>query len=316
MGQHDGGEAHLVAPQSRRSRPARARPGPRGRRAPSPPRCRPPGGPPESLDIMRAMSASRAAGASHPRIVEARHLLEDDLEQDGHEVLALEGRLAGEALVEDAAEREDVRARVDVRSAVRLLRRHVRGRADHGAARRGPLRVGERGQAEVDDLGLPQRAAGEEDVARLEIAVHDPSRVRRAERPPEVLAERRGLARRERRAPDPRRQILPVDPLHRQVPQALGGDAVGDVAHDAGVMELRQRQGLALEAQLLLVEGRAQEHLERHRRLRSEIAGPVHGAHAAARGEPLDGETLVDEVSGAHDRSAGRGTAGAALHVT
>ena len=63
-----------------------------------------------------------------------RHQVED-LEHDRGHVLAGERRLAGEHLVEDHAEREDVRARLGA-LARDLLGRHVARRAEHDAGLR------------------------------------------------------------------------------------------------------------------------------------------------------------------------------------
>ena len=48
----------------------------------------------------------------------------------------MNARPPGQALEEDAAEREDVGARVEVAIAARLLRRHVARRAERGAGHR------------------------------------------------------------------------------------------------------------------------------------------------------------------------------------
>src|SRR5262249_34491649 len=71
-----------------------------------------------------------------PRDADARRLLEQDLREHGHHVLAGERRLADQALVQQAAEREHVGARVDVAITFRLLGRHVTRRADHDAGAR------------------------------------------------------------------------------------------------------------------------------------------------------------------------------------
>src|SRR5205085_10677894 len=64
-----------------------------------------------------------------PERANARHGLLEVLERNGHEVLALEGRAAGEQLEEEDAERVLVRAGVD-RLAPRLFRRDVVARAE------------------------------------------------------------------------------------------------------------------------------------------------------------------------------------------
>ena len=98
----------------------------------------------------------------------------------------------GEHLVEHAAERVEVGAAVDG-IARDLLGRHVLGRPEDGEAAqralpvgRGPLArlsVERDGHAEVEQLDLGRLAvAGQHQVLRLEVAVHEARRVRRLER--------------------------------------------------------------------------------------------------------------------------------------
>ena len=78
-----------------------------------------------------------------PQLAEPRRLVEQDLREHRHHMIAGERRRAGQRLEQHAAEREHVRARADVAIASRLLRRHVAGRADHDAgARRELVTVG------------------------------------------------------------------------------------------------------------------------------------------------------------------------------
>jgi hypothetical protein len=146
------------------------------------------------------------------------------LEDRGHRVgrrVSLERPLAREHLVEDRAEREDVRARVR-RPSAHLLRGHVAERAEDDAglcrargraARRGRhvrrrrfrFRLDELGQTEIEDLdprrGRPgscskrrsRSASAERDDGRTLIATSRPSRGSRARQtspmPPAPMAE-------------------------------------------------------------------------------------------------------------------------------
>ena len=88
------------------------------------------------------------------REVHGRRLLGQDLHEDHRDALAREGLAAGEALVEHAAEREEIGAAVDPH-ALRLLGGHVVGRAHDRAGAR-EVRAGlELGDAEVHHLHLP-----------------------------------------------------------------------------------------------------------------------------------------------------------------
>ena len=107
--------------------------------------------------------------------------------------LPLERSSASQHLIEDDAEGEDVRPRVDP-GAPRLFRRHVGDRAEdlalarqvHSALRRSAREVGtgarglEPGQAEIQHLDAP--LARHHDVAGLQVAMHDAARVRRRQR--------------------------------------------------------------------------------------------------------------------------------------
>src|ERR1041384_3331100 len=73
-----------------------------------------------------------------------------DLVQGRWDVLAREHRVAGDRAVDDRGERVDIGAVIDVLAA-RLLRRHVRGCADHMALREGS-RSASLGHSEVQDL--------------------------------------------------------------------------------------------------------------------------------------------------------------------
>ena len=113
--------------------------------------------------------------------------------QDGVQCLdariAIERAPAGQQLEQHRAEREHIRAFVR-RLAADLFRRHVAGRAEHRVSR-GPqwrrhrpsieIRIADAklGDAEVENLHAP--VARDHHVLRLEIAVHDPLRVRRGE---------------------------------------------------------------------------------------------------------------------------------------
>ncbi len=98
--------------------------------------------------------------------------------------LALESAPAGDDLVEDEAERKNVRAVIGWKTA-RLLGRQIPHRAEHHAGarqrRRGsraafPLDRRAPCEAEVEDLDVP--VLSDEDVFGFQVAVHDPALVR------------------------------------------------------------------------------------------------------------------------------------------
>ena len=132
----------------------------------------------------------------------------------------------GEALEEHAAEREHVGARVDVRRAARLLGRHVAGRAEHRAGARQP-RAPRRSRAMPKSSSLTRV-----DVAAARKRLHGlTSRwtMPRACAAAERLGDARARARRSRptvSAPrgEPLREVLALEPLHREVRLARGAE--------------------------------------------------------------------------------------------
>ena len=115
----------------------------------------------------------RRAGVGVPGRRDGRRV--DVLADHRRRVVAGERRLARDQLVEHAAERVEVGARRHL-AAERLLRRHVRDRADEHAVHRQPRLLERDGEPEVADLG--RAVGGEPDVAGLEVAVDDAVRVR------------------------------------------------------------------------------------------------------------------------------------------
>ena len=170
-------------------------------------RCR------RSFSRHRRISVRTAAGTVGGQRGPVRLAAQHRRERVAH-VLALERARPGEHLVEHAAERPHVTPLVR-RAPLRLLRRHVRRRAeDHADAghHRGDVIVGELrqvarrrarrircerfGQAEVQHLHLPVVREG--DVRRLEVAVDDPLLVRGLQRIRDLARDRHRLPERQR----------------------------------------------------------------------------------------------------------------------
>ena len=94
-----------------------------------------------------------------------------------------------------------------------------------------------------------ERAAHEEQVARLEVAVDDAEPVDGAERRRDARGRASTLsARVSALAGEPLGERLAVEPLHREVRLPRAVRAVRDVPHDAGEPERRERLRLAREA--------------------------------------------------------------------
>ena len=215
-----------------------------------------------------------------------------------------ERRLAGDELVEQRTEREEIGAVVDTLPA-ELLGRHV-----VGGAHRHP-RVGERrllrivGDAEVGDLYLA--SAAQQHVVGFEVTVHEPARV-------QLLEAVCDLERDERRDPRWERSHLlertgrvePVDVLAGDVGLAAPREAIVD-AHHIRVVDRGCGARFAQKAlfRLFLAGEIAAHPLEHDAPLELWLDREIHDAH------PAFGELALHLVTA--DPPAGRIGHGAAL---
>jgi len=208
---------------------------------------------------------------------------------------ALEGRRAGQAVVDDTCERVLVDPPVE-RAAVDLLRRQVVGGADDvllGGQRRA------RGQAfRQAEVAEPVVALLDQDVRRLDVAVDQAGRVRGVQRRTHLRGDARDLGRLlgaliAQQGAD----IGPAHQLHRDVERALDVAGVVD-RDDVGMVERGGQPRFAHET-LAEVAGQARrEQLERHGPPQMHVLGAVDDAHPAAA------EHVLDAV--ARDLGAGR----------
>ena len=225
--------------------------------------------------------------------------------EDRHELrLAGEGHLAGQAVVEDAAQRVHVGPAVHVALASDLLRSDVVDRAgeraragEPGAARHMPR------DAEVGDehptAVLP--SAFQQDGRRHQPTMDESARVRRVERGRAPRDDRtRGLRREPGLGPQQPPQIRPVDEPHREVEHALGLSGVID-RDDVRVIERRGRPTAAhepLAERIVLGQGGVQD-LQRDLTSQAEVTSQVDDRHRAAPEDRLDAMT---GKLGAHPR--------------
>ena len=175
----------------------------------------------------------------------------------------------GDALEEHEPERVDVGRGPD-RLAADLLGREVRRGADHHAGGGDVRGVGEDGDAEVRQVGA---ALGvEQDVARLDVAVHDAVAVHVGEGVRQGRPEGDDVAEAQRAAADAVGEGLALDELHDEVgAAALLADVVD--RHQAGVVHPRERLDLALPAGLVGLADAGREQLHRDVAAEQLVAG-------------------------------------------
>ena len=226
-----------------------------------------------------------------------RHVLQVTL-QDVHRRAAGERRLTGQALVEHATKRIQIRPRVPGLAAY-LLGCHVRARPDERAADVKPVAAFHRaqlcGEAEVHQHGCPVRS--NDDVRRRQVAEHEalPMEEGQGRAQPAIERER---PRQVRRFADPRRTLRAPDvvvvfaerparkQLHRVPRHPLAQPFVDDF-HDAGVIDAPERQDLAAKARNGAL-GRKTHGLQRYAPSRLRMLGSVHDPHATSAEHPTN----------------------------
>ena len=260
----------------------------------------------------QAHAGDRRQVGGHPGREPARRggLGVEDLGEQAGEGRRGERRPAGQQLVQRRAEAVDIGAAIDRADvAARLLRRHVRGRAEQ-RARAGQAAVGGRlaGEAEVGDDRPPAAVVGalDEHVGRLDVAVDDAEAVGLVQRDREVAGDRGLVLDRHRRGG--LRQRRAVDELEREVRAAGDLADLVDPTH-VGVIDARLGARLLGEAER---GGRidAADQLERDPAAEPAVARPVHHAHAALAELALD---LVAIPAGQAGRASRRGGLGRGL---
>ncbi len=236
--------------------------------------------------------------------------------EDVDEHLGVECAATGQHFIEDAAERKDVGAWVE-RAPLNLLGRHVADRADHHPLLRLPalglrLLVVQRAHPRADDFGEPEiehlgvAVAGDHDVLRLQIAMHDAGGMRFLQRVRDlghVLHQFPGVALlshdlAQRGAVDQLRDdVVRGAPVTREpaLTDAVDGEDVRmiEAGDDLG-LALESRQGVFI---LLQMFG---ENLDGHEAIEARIARAIHLPHTA-RPERRD-HLVVPELGSAGNR--------------
>ena len=211
---------------------------------------------------------------------------------------ARERRPAGEHLEGHDRRREQVGAGVD-RRARKLLRRGVLRRADEhpgsGERRRGDVHRRHRpGQPEVEQL---QPGRGEEDVRRLEIAMHDALAVQDRQGVEHDGGSAHRIVGRHRAAGQPVGERLAFDELHRDIGAPVGGAEVEHLADE----RMHDPRGHARFAGEPIAGSRISrvgtQDLQRHAAFEALVERFVDDAHAALA-QPADDAEMADDLAG------------------
>ena len=209
-----------------------------------------------------------------------------------------EGDLAGEDVVEGAAQRIDVAARVDRARMPRLLWRDVVERPHGGAVAGDLLFLGQvDGEAEVRQLGRP--VARDQDVERVDVAVDQPLLLGVLEPERHLADQPRGGARWHRAVlGDDRPEVLALDELHHEVALAVRFPLVVD-PDEVLVLELGADPRLALEARdgPRVIDALGREDLDGDPPVQPRILGEVDPAHPPLP-DHLEQDVAVDLEAG------------------
>ena len=200
-----------------------------------------------------------------------------------------EGRLSGEHFVEHAAEAVQVAAPVEVLAPHGLLRTHVRRCADRDAGLRQPLPGGRRDRPGNPEIGHHSVPRLEQDVLRLDVAVHHVVTVGKGERVGDFARDLQCLVERQ--------LLLPVEPVAQRFALDEGHDEVDEAV---GLARIVQRQDVGmmqpggdvdLEQKPLRPHRRRQlgtQHLHRHVAMVLQVLGEVDRGHAAGAALALE----------------------------
>ena len=208
--------------------------------------------------------------------------------QLGHRIVPGRDPLtADQRVVHQQPERVDVGAVID-RLPLRLFRRHVFERPDHGAERGRGAGAGAADRSRDPEIHDQRAIVGRDhDVLGLQIAVDDADLVGRLQPGRDLFRDRQRLGHGQLSLPpQPVGEVLPFDKRHREVLDAVELAEIVD-PDDVFVGDLAGQDELALEAALDLaggldvVEDLGADDFERHRHAELRVPRLIDDAHAA-----------------------------------
>ena len=215
-------------------------------------------------------------------MLDRRRWLGDVLGEHRGDRRTLEGKLAGERVEGDDAERVDVAAVIH-RLTARLLGTHVLRGAENLADARHPGAVRDARDAEIGDEGAAGTAL-DQDVVRLDVAVHHALRVRVGQAPGHLAQNPRRLRRRQRSAtPDALAERFAVDERHDEEDQVAHLFDRED-GNDVRVRELGRCAGFVQEAlsQRRVTRQVRWQQLEGDQAVERHVACEIDDSHSAA----------------------------------
>jgi hypothetical protein len=235
-------------------------------------------------DIVERRRHARATSARTRRLVLQMRVDRRDLRA------ARERHLARQTLEQHAPQRIQISPAVDL-VAPDLLRRDVVDGPHHLPAHRRPAtRRRVLGQPEVRQIDVLDAALHRDQrIARLDIAMDQPTRMRRVQGAGELCHKRHRALRSQRSiAPQQSPQVGALDVPHPDVQQAIDLAGLED-RHDARVIDRRRQARLRQEtlAKAVVLRQLRRQELQRHPPTEPQILRTVDGTHAAAPDQRL-----------------------------
>ncbi len=235
------------------------------------------------------------AGGDAP-IAQKRRWLEQHFGEDLNQSIAVKWRLTHHAFEKKHAEREHIDARIEVTAASRLFGSHVARRSEHLSRSRQALDVfSSPSDSEIHDGRLQELTAHQNQIAGLDVAMNDAASVNRPQRFGDPLPERQRLLDRKRPTLQACFEILPFEPLHRDVWLTGVRDSVRDMADDGRMLDGFECGCFAQEA-FDLGARVGNHHFESDRDTALEILRPEDSTHAARRNLALDAKPICNEL--------------------
>ncbi len=240
------------------------------------------------------LDASRETG---PEVLDGLWRVAENRMQERRSVIAPEGTMPDDHLVEHHPQRPEVGPRVDL-IAANLFGRHV-GRRPNRRVRRGQLLAAhEFGQPEIENLDDP--LLGHQHVPGLEVPVHDPALVRGSQSLRDLSSQIEHLRRRNRTPPDPLVEAVPA--IARHDDEQLARRGFTDLVNVADVDVVEGGGGLGFLDEAMsggrVGDSVGRQELQRDGPAESQVLGLEHHTHSSAADLAKKSELARDDPAG------------------